>query len=160
MYSTTRHGIYWFLPILTTFTSNIMQNFPLSQITFSWQHVFKSSPNECFDFITYLNCPNWFLNMVTLQVVWWLAMRGTQLLIPDNFICTFDRELTHACVCPSLDVLPRSITQCYRFNNLSFMGEKHLINQRYSPGSCGWINKGIHCFNCRHCRARGQHLKR
>ena len=37
-----------------------------------------------------------------------LAVRGIKLLDLDNFICTFDRELTRACVC---DALYWSITQ-------------------------------------------------
>ena len=37
-----------------------------------------------------------------------LAVRGIKLLDLDNFICTFDQELTHACVC---DALYWSITQ-------------------------------------------------
>lgn len=38
--------------VLTTFTYNIIQNFPLGQIKFSWQYIFTSSSNENFDFVT------------------------------------------------------------------------------------------------------------
>ena len=49
-------------------------------------------------------------------------MKGTHLLGLNHLICTFDQKLTPACVCPSLDILHRSITQHDGFNNLNFMG--------------------------------------
>ena len=51
-----RHGLLT-PPHPHNITSNALQNVPPSQITFSWQYVFASSPNENFDLITNLDRP-------------------------------------------------------------------------------------------------------